>query len=138
MYLSCEYTVQEGKYENRKVWSLIGLHSEKGDKYRQMGCSFMRGICDSAHRLDPKDKMAGSNNIRNDFGFDTLDGTVFLAKIEVEQDQNGNDKNVIRYAITKGHTEYDKLMPKENGRFRIGGEKKQELETEMPDDEIPF
>jgi len=139
VFLKCEYTVVEGEYEDQKVWSLIGLHSPKSDKYKQMGRSFMRGICDSSSRLDPNDKSTVANNIRNNFGFNSLDGAIFLAKIEVEKDKDGNDRNAIRYAVTKGHPEYDELMRKDNGRYKIGeGKKEQEPDTDVEDDELPF
>ena len=39
-----------------------------------------------------------------------LDGIEFLARADIEKDQNGNDKNVIKYAVTCDHKEYAALM----------------------------
>ena len=45
VYLNCEYTVLEGKYARRKVFSLIGLMSPKGPEWANMGRSLVRGAC---------------------------------------------------------------------------------------------
>lgn len=37
VYLDAEYTVLEGPYARRKVWSLIGLYSPKGPDWANMG-----------------------------------------------------------------------------------------------------
>ena len=40
VYLKVEYTIIAGKYNGRRIWSLIGLHSDKGPNYgkRQFPC----------------------------------------------------------------------------------------------------
>ena len=40
IYLACEFVVLEGEYARRKVWSLIGLHSNKGAEWGNIGRSF--------------------------------------------------------------------------------------------------
>ena len=37
VYLRAEFIILGGEYDGRKVWSLIGLHSEKGPIYAEMG-----------------------------------------------------------------------------------------------------
>ena len=39
-----------------------------------------------------------------------LDGIEFLGKVDWEKDQNGQDKSVIKAAITPDHKEYAALM----------------------------
>jgi hypothetical protein len=48
VYLDAEYTVLEGPYARRKIWSLIGLYSPKGPDWANMGRSLIRGILNSA------------------------------------------------------------------------------------------
>ena len=93
IYLRCEFTIIGGKYDGRKVWSLIGLHSEKSPEYCKMGRSFIRSIIDSAHGFDSEDETEVANNTRNIKGFGDLDGIEFVARIDITQDQNGDDKN---------------------------------------------
>ena len=138
IYLRCEFTVIGGKYDGRKVWSLIGLHSEKTPEYCKIGRSFIRSIIDSAHGFDSEDKTEVANNTRDIKGFGDLEGIEFVARIDVTQDKNGNDRNEIRVAITKGHKEYDRLMDL-NGRHKLESKKKGiEGNSELKNDEIPF
>ena len=51
-----------------------------------------------------------AQNARRIKGLADLDGVEFLAKITVAQDQNGNDKIEIKFAITPDHKDYAKLM----------------------------
>ena len=43
-YLNGEFTVLEGQYAKRKIFTLIGLYSAKGPEWAKMGRSFVRGI----------------------------------------------------------------------------------------------
>jgi len=139
VYLNAEFQILGGKYDARKVWSLIGLHSEKGDKYREIGASFIRTILESAHAIDSKDKSREANKARTIKSFAELNGMEFIAQIEVKQDQNGNNKNQIRFAITKEHKEYSELMfPIEhNGRYKIN-KGAAPANGVMEEDELPF
>ena len=56
VYLNAEYTDLEGEYAGRKIWSLIGLHSEKGPTWAEMGRSFVRNMLSSARGVSPKDQ----------------------------------------------------------------------------------
>ena len=51
VYLDAEYTVLEGPYAKRKVWSMIGLYSTKGPDWGNMGRALIRGILNSARGL---------------------------------------------------------------------------------------
>ena len=138
-FLKVKFTIIGGKYDTRQVWSLIGLESEKNPKYAEMGESFIRAILESANGITTKDKTELANRLRRIEHFGELDGIEFVAKIEVQKDKEDNERNVVRYAITKGHPEYEKLMPKDNGRYKIGkSNKTQESNEDIEDDEIPF
>ena len=96
VYLDAEYTVLEGPYAKRKVWSMIGLYSPKGPDWANMGRSLVRGILNSARGLSDKDNSPEAQNARRISGFADLDGLEFVARIDVGTDSNGEDKNEIR------------------------------------------
>ncbi len=110
VYLDAEYTVLEGKYARRKVWSMIGLYSQKGPDWGNMGRSLVRGILNSARGLSDKDNSPEAQNARRISGIADLDGIEFLGKVDWDKDQNGQDKSVIKAAITPDHKDYAALM----------------------------
>ena len=106
VYLDAEYTVLEGPYAKRKIWSMIGLYSASGPNWANMGRSLVRGILNSARGLSDKDNSPDAQNARRISGFADLDGIEFVARIDVGTDANGDDKNEIRQAVTRDHKEY--------------------------------
>lgn len=110
VYLSAEFVILEGPYARRKVWSLIGLHSPKGDEWANMGRAFVRALLNSARGLSPKDDSPAAQNARRIKGFADLDGIEFVAKIDVEKDQRGDLKNVVKTAIQADHKDYAALI----------------------------
>ncbi len=110
VYLNCEFVVLEGPYARRKMWSLIGLHSNKGPEWANMGRAFIKGILNSAHGLHPQDTSPQAQQARRISGFGDLDGIEFVGKVEMEKDQHGEDKNVIKMAITPDRKEYAAVM----------------------------
>ena len=96
VYLNAEFVVLEGQYARRKIWSLIGLHSEKGEEWANIGRSLIKGILNSARGIGNKDNSPAAQNARRINGLGDLDGIEFLARVDMEKDQNGNDKNVIK------------------------------------------
>jgi hypothetical protein len=110
VYLDAEYTVLEGQYARRKVWSMIGLYSAKGPEWGNMGRSLVRGILNSARGLSDKDNSPEAQNARRISGFADLDGIEFVARIDVGKDSNGEDKNDIRQVVTRDHKEYAAVM----------------------------
>ncbi|MBF0437465.1 MAG: hypothetical protein HQL77_19175, partial [Magnetococcales bacterium] len=56
--------------------------------------------------ISEKDNSPNAANARRINGLADLDGIEFIAKIDVEKDKNDNDKNVIKFAITPDHKEY--------------------------------
>lgn len=118
-YLDCEFVVLEGQFARRKVWSLIGLYSTKGDKYAQMGRAFIKAILNSARGISKKDNSPQAQQARMIRGFADLDGIEFIAKIEVEK--GDRERNVIQKAIDPEHSEYAALMHGYNGGGHSGG-----------------
>jgi hypothetical protein len=110
VFLDAEYTVLEGQYAKRKVWSMIGLYSTKGPDWGNMGRSLVRGILNSARGLSDKDNSPEAQNARRISGFADLDGIEFVARIDVGKDSNGEDKNDIRQVVTRDHKEYAAVM----------------------------
>ena len=70
VYLACEFIVIGGEYDNRKIWSNIGLYSATSDKYASIGRSTIKAILNSANNLHPEDKSPQAVEVRNikDFG----------------------------------------------------------------------
>lgn len=100
IYLDCQFTVMEGEYAKRKIWSKIGLHSEKGPNWHNMGKSFMKAIVDSAYGFSRKDQSEKAVTTRNTCSFHDLNGIEFTAKIDIETDDKGKKKNIIQTALT--------------------------------------
>lgn len=110
VYLNCEFVVLDGPYAKRKMWSLIGLHSPKGPEWANMGRAFVKGILNSATGFHPSDNSAQAQQARRIQGFADLDGIEFVAKVELDKDQYGEAKNVIKTAITPDHKDYAAVM----------------------------
>ena len=110
VYLDAEYTVLDGQFAKRKIWSMIGLYSPNGPNWANMGRSLVRGILNSARGLSDKDKTPEAQARRRINGFADLDGLEFVARIDVGTDTNGDEKNEIRSAVTPDHTEYTQIM----------------------------
>ena len=110
VYLNCEFVVLEGPYARRKLWSLIGLLSPKGPEWANMGRTFIKAILNSARGLHPSDNGPAAQNARRIGGFADLDGIEFLGKVDWEKDLHGEDKAVIKAAVTPDHKDYAALM----------------------------
>ena len=100
----------EGPYAKRKLWSNIGLYSKKGPVWAQMGRSMIRAILNSARNVHPQDNSPAAANARRIAGFQDLDGIEFLARIDVEKDGKGEDRNVVKLAMEPDHKDYAALM----------------------------
>lgn len=113
IYLDCEFTIIGGKYSKRKVWSLVGLHSPKGDAWENMGRAFVRAALESARNIKADDKSEMAKKARQINGLQDLDGLEFCALVEVQKakpDSQYSDKNVIQTVIGVGHKDYQALM----------------------------
>lgn len=110
IYLAAEFVVTGGEHAKRKLWSNIGLHSKKGPTWGQMGRSFIRAALNSARNVHPQDNSPQAAAARRIQGFHELDGIEFLARVDIEKDAKGLDRNVIKLAVEPDHPEYAKLM----------------------------
>ena len=110
VYLNGEFTVLEGPYARRKIFSLIGLYSPKGPDWGNMGRALVRGMLNSARGISDKDVSPQAQAARRIRGIADLDGIEFVAKIDVGTDTNGDPKNEIRAAVTPDHKDYAALM----------------------------
>jgi len=110
VYLDAEYTVVEGPYTKRKIWSLIGLYSPKGPDWGNAGRGLVKGILNSARGIGDKDTSADAQARRRISGFAELDGIEFIARMDIGSDTNGEDKNEVRSAVTPSHRDYAQLM----------------------------
>ena len=110
VYLSCEFVILEGLYAKRKVWGIIGLYSNKGPEWGNMGRSFIKAILNSARGFSETDNSPAAQSARKINGLGDLDGIEFLAKITTKKDQNEELRNEIRFAITPDNKDYKSLM----------------------------
>ena len=117
IYLKVEFVVLEGRYANRKVWSLIGIHSPKGPEWSNMGRSFIKAAINSARGLSAKDLSDQAVKARHINNLAELNGIEFVAKIEISTDSDGNEKNEIKMAITPDHKLYKAIMSGANPQY---------------------
>ena len=110
VYLNGEFTVLEGPYAKRKIFTLIGLYSPKGPDWANMGRGFIRSILNSARGISDKDLSPQAQAARRISGFADLDGLEFVGRIDVGTDAGGEEKNEIRSAVTPDHRDYAQLM----------------------------
>lgn len=110
VYLACEFVVTGGPFAKRKMWSNVGLHSKKGPTWGQMGRSFIRAALNSSRNVHPQDNTPQAAAARRINGFVDLDGIEFIARVDVEKDAKGEDRNVVKIAIEPDHKDYAALM----------------------------
>jgi hypothetical protein len=137
VYLACEFVVIGGEYDNRKVWSNIGLYSETSDKYATIGRSTIKAILESANNLHPKDTSPQAAAVRNikDFGY--LNNLQVVAEIIIN-DKGQSPRNEIKTIITPGHPKYEEYMQIKNGRYKIDYGVHARPEVVLDNDEVPF
>ena len=110
VYLNGEFTVLEGQYAKRKIFTLIGLYSPKGPDWGNIGRSMVRGMLNSARGLSDKDQSPQAQAARRIAGFADLDGLEFVARVDIGTDTNGEAKNEVRSAVAADHKEYAAVM----------------------------
>jgi hypothetical protein len=115
VYLNGEFTVLDGPYAKRKIFTLVGLYSPKGPDWGNMGRSFVRGMLNSARGISDKDASPQAQAARRIGGFADLEGLEFLAKIDTGTDANGEAKNEIRMAVAPDHRAYAAAMGPHTG-----------------------
>lgn len=139
IYLDCEFTIMGGKYNKRKVWSKIGLHSPKGPKWEQMGRSFIRAALESARGIRPSDASDQAMKARQIGGFADLDGIEFAALVEVQKPTEqqvaqgyNDDRNVIQNVIPVTHKDYADLMAEQGAATPAPAAQKPAQATSAP------
>lgn len=110
IYLACEFVVTSGPFAKRKMWSNVGLHSSKGPTWGQMGRSFIRAVLNSARNVQPQDNSPQAAAARRINSFAEIDGIEFVARVDIEKDAKGEDRNVIKLAIEPDHKDYAPLV----------------------------
>ena len=115
VYLKCDFTVMEGPHYKKKVFSMIGLHSEKGETWANMGRAFIKAILNSArgiHRDDQSPKAVEGRRLQN--GLCDLEGLEFWGLIEEETQEVGDEKkqgNILKKVIMPGQQGYPADYP---------------------------
>ena len=110
VYLAAEFVVTAGDHAKRKMWSNIGLYSPKGATWGQMGRTFIRAALNSARNVHPLDNSPQASAARRIQGFHELDGLEFLARVDIEKDGKGQDRNVVKVAVEPDYPDYAKWM----------------------------
>jgi hypothetical protein len=118
VYLACEFVVLSGQYENRKIWSNIGLHSDNSEKYGEIGRSMIKAILNSARGLHSKDKSPEAEKQRQIKSFADLDNLQVVAEIAIN-DKGDQPRNEIKTIITPDHARYSGFMEERSGKFPI-------------------
>lgn len=136
VYLACEFVVMEGAFAKRKMWSNIGLQSRKGPTWGQMGRSMIRAILNSARNLHPQDNGPQAAAARRIQGFNEIDGIEFIARVDVEKDAKGEDRNVVKLAVEPDHKDYAALMGTPS-RISTGGATQSPVASSTPAPQRP-
>jgi hypothetical protein len=139
IYLACEFVVLSDPYENRKIWSNIGLHSDTSPKYAEIGRSMIKAILNSARSLHSADKSPEASSQRQIRGFTDLDNLICVAEITIN-DKGDQPRNEIKTIITPDHAKYDEYMDDRSGRFPINYStaSSKQATDELVSDELPF
>lgn len=132
IYLACEFVIlSTGRYENRKIWSNIGLYSKNSPQYTEIGRKMIRAILDSAHGLHPLDKSPQAEKLRKIKNFADLENLVFVAEISIN-DKGDQPRNEVKTIITPAHPDYNNYMNEKNGVVAVP------VANEFINDEVPF
>jgi len=110
VFLSAEFVITGGEYAKRKMWSNIGLYSPKGPTWTQMGRTFVRAALNSARNVLPQDNSPQAAAARRIQGFVDLDGLEFVVRVDIEKDDRGDDRNVVKVAVEPDHPDYARVM----------------------------
>lgn len=128
VYLRCEFTILAGEFTGRKIWSMIGLFSHKNDNiWGSIGRTFIRSILNSKSGFTDQDDSPAAIAARQITSFAELDNSEFVARIDVELDEYGNERNVIKKTITPEHKQYSQVMEQVSSAANV-----------FIDDEIPW
>ena len=111
VFLSCGFVLLTGPFAaKRKIWSNVGLHSNKGPTWAQMGRSFIKAVLNSSRNIHPDDNSPEAQRARQIRSFGDLYGAEFAARIGIEKDGQGDYRNIIRLVMEPDHKEYAEVM----------------------------
>lgn len=139
IYLACEFVILSGEYENRKVWSNIGLHSDKSPLYAEIGRSTIKAILNSAHGLHKADKSPEAEKQRQIKSFADLDNLICTVEITIN-DNDDKPRNEVRTIITPDHAKYSEYMDEKSGKFPINYKQTSNKQTDdaFEEDKLPW
>ena len=139
LYLACEFVILGGEYENRKIWSNIGLHSDNSEKYGEIGRSMIKAILNSAYSLHSKDKSPEASSQRQIKSFSDLDNLICVAEVTIN-DKGDSPRNEIKTILTPDHAKYSEYMDERSGKFPINTKVASNKQANDPftGDELPF
>jgi hypothetical protein len=139
VYLACEFVILGGEYENRKIWSNIGLHSDNSEKYGEIGRSMIKAILNSANSLHSKDKSLEAEKQRQINSFADLDNLICVAEVTIN-DKGDSPRNEIKTILTPDHAKYSEYMDERSGKFPINTKVVSNKQANDPftGDELPF
>jgi hypothetical protein len=75
-----------------------------------MGRTFIRAALNSSYGFLPADQSVEAQNARRISSFGGLDGIEFVVRIDVEKDNKGENRNVVKQPIEPDHKDYARLM----------------------------
>lgn len=118
VYLNCEYTIISGKYAGRKIWDMIGLHSNKNDNvWGKIGRTFIRNILNSAKGFRDDDESESAINARKITSFSELESIEFVAKIGIKHSATYGQQNIIKSPVGPEHREYATHIEKTSNKI---------------------
>ena len=131
VYLKATYEILEGEYKFRKIHGVIGLFSQKGPVWGEMGLTFLKAVLQSSRNVLPDDDSTAANAKLNFKDFGEFNNLEFAALVSVKKDDKGNDRNEIKYIITPDDSRYESIMGKVPAKAKV------KVDEDF-DDEIPW
>lgn len=107
VYLDCRFEVVEGKYRGKAFFSLVGLHSPKGDWWGNEGRNTLRGILNSALGILDDDYSPAAVKSRKIEGLEVFDDIEFVAEIERKKGRDGIVRNELKAPIGPEDERYE-------------------------------
>ena len=120
-HLAAEFVVTGGDHAKRKMWSNIGLHSE-GTDLGPDGAQLHPRRAQQRPQRPPAGQQPARPPARRIQGFNELDGIEFVARVDVEKDAKGRDRNVVKIAVEPDHPDGAKFMgvpPRPHRRWEL-------------------
>lgn len=105
-WLSCEFTITEGKFANRKFWQNM-MVSGPSEQAINITRSTLRGILESGRGIKPDDEGDDAKAKRKVANYGDFSGLEFVGKIGIEKGTGGySDKNKLIAAVPVTSKDY--------------------------------